>query len=831
MGDVYQARDTRLRRVVAIKVLKQGFSERFQREARAIASLNHPHICTLYDIGSDYLVMEYIEGKPLRGPLPRAKALAYAAQILEALEAAHSHGIIHRDLKPANVLLTANGIKLLDFGLARMQTAEGDGDNTLSLSRTAEHTVVGTPQYMAPEQIEGRSVDERVDIFAFGCVLYELLTGKRTFEGRTSSEVMSAIRSCDERTYDELLKVAHPAVHRVISVCLRSSPEARWRTAQDVRFALGAIADAGAPAATRSRSGLLAWIASSLLLIGLLICSYFLWQRHPESGERQVFSLAPPEGTADIEAAVISPDGKFVAMLAGARLWIRALGSASARPVDGSADARTPFWAPDSSAVGFFAEGKLKRVAAQGGPPITIAAAPDSQGGTWSSDQYIIFSPYSRGRLYRVPASGGEVTRVTELSAGQIGHNSPLLLPNGQLLYTAYGSPGAAGFYVAEIARSGAAISPRLLVSNSRAIGYAQTSEKDECVLFFEEEALFAQRFHLSSARFAGSRHQVVVPGQGPQGGQVRAVSLSMNNVAVMNSKGPELSSVLSLDRAGQVKRIISPVALYNNLGLSPDDKSMMVTRRIDSLDLWLHDLTRGTVLRFTSDPAADGVPVWSPDGSTVVFTSWRGGGSNLYIKPANGARPERLLLGSDAEKYPSDWSSDGHYIMYASTTLETASDLWILPMSPDGRAGQPKVYLNSEFIERDGRFSPDVRWVAYTSDETGRDEVYVQSFPVGKGKWQISTGGGGKPVWKRDGRELYYVSSDGYMMAAPVSIGEKFESSNPRRLFVFTLGSQSFGPQFAVDRKAETFFVLSRASARPQNDLHVVLNWRPDLN
>jgi Tol biopolymer transport system component len=304
-----------------------------------------------------------------------------------------------------------------------------------------------------------------------------------------------------------------------------------------------------------------------------------------------------------------------------------------------------------------------------------------------------------------------------------------------------------------------------------------------------------------------------------------------MNNVAVMNSKGEELSSVVSLDRTGQVKRVISPVQMNVNLGLSPDDTRIMVTRTVDSLDLWLYDLTRGTVSRFTSDPAADGVPVWSPDGSTVVFTSWRGGGSNLYIKPADGSRAERVLLASEAEKYPSDWSTDGHYIMYASTTLETAFDLWILPMSSNRQAGQPEAYLNSKFREREGRFSPDVRWVAYTSDETGRDEVYVQSFPAGKGKWQISTGGGSKPVWKRDGRELYYLSSDGYMMAASVSIGDKFGTSNPHRLFALAVGPQSFGPQFAVDRKAETFFVLSRASAGPQNDLHVVLNWRPDLN
>jgi len=310
---------------------------------------------------------------------------------------------------------------------------------------------------------------------------------------------------------------------------------------------------------------------------------------------------------------------------------------------------------------------------------------------------------------------------------------------------------------------------------------------------------------------------------------QVERLSVSTNNVAVMDTRGDATGTVLSVDRTGQAKTL-SPLGTPINLGMSPDDTHVMVTRGKESLDLWLYDLKRGTASRFTSDPGEDGVPVWSPDGSSVVFASWRAGASDLYIKPANGARNERPLFTSSDEKYPSDWSADGRYILYESTTPETASDLWVLPVSGDGQAGKPEVYLNSEFVERDGRFSPDVRWVAYTSNETGRDEVYVQSFPTGQGKWQISTSGGGKPAWRRDGRELFYLSSDGYMMTVPVTIGGKFAAANPRRLFAVSNGPQSFAAQYAVDRRAETFILISRTNAAQHNNLHIILNWHPEL-
>ena len=371
--------------------------------------------------------------------------------------------------------------------------------------------------------------------------------------------------------------------------------------------------------------------------------------------------------------------------------------------------------------------------------PETLAPAPDGMGGAWSPAEFIIFA--DRGRLYRIPASGGQVKRVTELWPAKSGIEVPYFYQMADS-YVADGSAEAGGVHFAEITHDGTAGTPRRILGRVFPVDYMQTDDTDTCVIFFRRGDLLAQRFHLPSANLLGSPRPVVLPGHGSEGTQVKSVSISRNNIAVMDSSAGVMSAVVLVDRAGQVKTTLSPVAQQINLGLSPDDAQIMVTRSGESLDLWLHDLKRGTNSRFTSDPAADGVPVWSPDGSAVVFASWRDGTSNLYIKPTDGSSPERPLLASKAAKYSSDWSTDGRYIMFESTTsLETPSDIWVLPVSPDGRGGQPEVYLNSEFRERDGRFSPDVLWVAYVSDETGRDEVYVQSFPTGRRKWQISTG------------------------------------------------------------------------------------------
>jgi eukaryotic-like serine/threonine-protein kinase len=773
--------------------------------------------------------MEYIEGQPLRGPLSRQKSLEYAAQVLDALEAAHSRGVIHRDLKPANILLTANGIKLLDFGIARVHTTE-NAETTVSVSISAEHAVVGTPPYMAPEQIEGKPVDETSDIFAFGCVFYEMLTGKRAFDGRSWQEITAAVLACDERTFDELRNVWGPALQHIVRACLRTSRSDRWKAARDIRLALAAFDAAPVAAHPRSRTQLFVWIAIGLLVFGLSLCTYVLWQSRPQELDIGVFSVAPPENTTAIDTAAISPDGKFLALVAGTQLWIRPLDSALARAVASSTEAQTPFWAPDSSAVGFFSEGKLKRVAPQGGSPITLAEAPSGGGGAWSSDQFIIFAPSDNSRLYRVPAMGGQVARITELSAGQITHFAPRFLPNGRLLYSVWGSPEADGLYIAEIARDGTALSPRRLLRNGYVFDYVQTPDKDIYVLLVGAENTFAQRFRLPDSRFLGSPHPIVVPGQNAESRRIQSVSVSKNNIAVMNSRGPMASNVLWIDRAGEVKRILAPAGDNLNLALSPNQTRLIIARTQDSLDLWLHDVKRGTVSRFTSNPAADGVPFWSPDGSTIVFASWRDGSSNLYIKLANGSQPERLLFGSNTTKYPSDWSPDGRYIMFESSSLDTASDLWVLPTTPEGRAGQPEVYLNSEFAERDGRFSPDMRWVAYVSNETGREEAYVQSFPIGLQKSQISTNGGGKPVWKPDGRELYYVSTDGFMMAVPVTVGPNFAAGSPRKLFAVSVPVESLGQQYAPDNRAETFFIISRTHSEQRDNLHVVLNWRPEV-
>jgi WD40 repeat protein len=805
--------------------MREGVSDRFHREASAIAALNHPHICTLYDVGSDYLVMEYIEGEPLRCPTSLRNIPVYAGQILEALEAAHRRGIVHRDLKPSNIMITSAGVKLLDFGLAKTKAPATEQEATATIGITAEHTVVGTPQYMAPEQIEGRPLDHRVDLFAFGCVLYEMIAGKPAFQGRSPQTIMAAVLDCDNRQFDELKAPA--AFRQIVTGCLRRDPEARWQSAHDIRMALPlASPSEPAPVGPAWRRVLL-WIATGLCA-ALAALAFVLWPRVQRPEQMRVLTILAPGDTKSIETARISPDGRFLAIVADGRLWIRPLASLAAQAVEESTEARMPFWAPNSSAVGFFAEGKLKRVSVGSTVPQTLTPAPEGNGGAWSEAGFIVYAPSGTSSLYRIPESGGPATPLTDVAANQVSHRNPTLLPSGWLMYGAYGNGEGAGVWVAQMPQKGLVTrAEQLLKGPYDVLGCAPSSEPEVCKLLFTRDRVYAQPFDFRSKRLRGSAIEVRAPGQSST---AHSISVSRNGIAVIERSEDADTAVIVLDRTGRTQKVVAPAAPQINIALSPDGTELAIARFGESLDLWLHDIRRGTVRRLTSNPAADGVPVWSPDGSRLAFASWRDGGSNLYLKEAHGSAPETRLLASNAHKYPTDWSRDGRYLMYEASTKETSWDLWVLRTDAAANGAAPEGYLRTEWNEQDGRFSPDGRWVAYSSNESGRTEVYVQSFPTGNGKWLVSSGGGTQPVWRADGREMYFLSPDGYIMASSTTLSPAVSIAEPKRLFPVEAKFSHLGAQFAVDTAGETFYVNSLVSSR-RDSVTVVLNWRPDAN
>ncbi len=550
---------------------------------------------------------------------------------------------------------------------------------------------------MAPEQIEGRPVDYRTDIFAFGCVLYEMIAGKPAFEGRSAQTVMAAILECDNRNFDELQ--APPAMKEIVANCLRHDPEARWQTAHDIRMAIPLAARTELSDSRRPWQRAFPWIAAGVAT-GALALALALRPK-PAQEELRTFTVLAPENTKVIYEAVISPDGRFLAMVADGTLWVRPLASLTAKRVGESTEASHPFWAPDSSAVGFFADGKLKRVAAGGGLPQTLAAAPSTGGGVWSEKGFIVYGPSNLG-LYRIPAVGGAATQLTIVAPGQITHEAPMLLPNGRLMYSAWGTPDSAGLFAAEIPANGpVAHAERLLKGGEYSLwGCASFGEQDTCTLLFAHDRVYAQRFEFKPMRLRGSATEVRLAGQSSP---VQTISVSKNGIAVITTPGNARTTVVALDRTGRTKRVIAEAADQNNLGLSPDGTEVAITRIGESLDIWLHNLERGSVRRLTSNPSADGVPVWNPDGTRVVFASWRDGHSNLYVKNAHGSAPETRLLASDSDKYPTDWSRDGRLLMYETVSAETGWDLWVLPTNAGANSAAPQAYVRTEWSDRDG--------------------------------------------------------------------------------------------------------------------------------
>ncbi len=829
MGEVYRARDTRLDRTVAIKVLpahlaaNAEFRQRFEREARIISNLNHPHICTLHDIGSqdgvDFLVMEYLEGQTLAarlagGPLALDEALHHAIQIADALAEAHRFGVSHRDLKPGNVMLTRSGAKLLDFGLAKLAPATPTGstlDARGAEGLTVAGAVLGTFQYMAPEQLEGKEADPRSDLFAFGLILYEMLTGRKVSRGEPPAPT------------------AHPHFDRIIVKCLARDPDDRWQSAADLRTQLQWIGETpAAPAAAAPRRATLPWAVAALLLLVAAGVSLLHFREAPPPKRLLKLSLLPPEKSSIGGPIALSPDGSRLAFPGTGPdgrsvLWVRPLDSLTARPLPGTEGAIFPFWSPDGRSLGFFTYGKLKRIDIAGGPPLTLCDVGGvGRGGAWNRHGVIIYAGSVATGIHRVADTGGAAEPVTTLDSArqEVFHRAPHFLPDGrQFLYLNIGAQGPAIYAASLDSKS----TKRILGVLSSAVYAPGESAGQGHLLFAREGALMAQPFDVDRLELAGQPFPLAegVSYILTTGGNF---AVSHNAVLAYGGSGSFNTQLTWFDRSGKPLGRAGPPGPYLDFDLSPDEKRVVVSEARGLLDLWLLDLARGSSTRFTFDPGADQFPIWSPDGSRIVFSSIREGSNNLFWKVSSGAGRDELLLKTPQAKFTTDWSADGHYILYYAIDPKTKADLWVLPLTGDRK---PLPFLQTEFNERQGRLSPDGRFMAYVSDESGRWEVYMQPFPATGAKWTISTGGGADPRWRRDGKELYYLTEDRKLMAVEVKTAAGFDHGIPKALFDTRFpGAIEIGHHHAASADGRRFLVQSASEDTGGSAITVEVNW-----
>ncbi|MCL5742856.1 MAG: serine/threonine-protein kinase, partial [Acidobacteria bacterium] len=849
MGEVWQARDTRLDRTVAIKHSAQRFSDRFEREAHAIAALNHPHICTLYDVGPDYLVMEFVEGKPLRGPLPLQQALELGAQIADALRCAHSKGIVHRDLKPGNVLLTKSGVKLLDFGLAKIQAQTAATDTTVTTAQplTEGNAILGTLQYMSPEQLEGKPADARSDIFALGLMLYELVCGKPAFHAQSQASLIAAILKAEPAPLGSLQPVTPPALDRVVRKCLDKDPDRRWQSAADLRDELLWVAQSGAAAPLGESHGkpsrrVMVWAV--IVLVVLTAAGYVTADliRTPPSqpAVRAVITL-PPEAPLAVgsprPAIALSPDGTqlvYVADRAGkTQLYLRHLDRSEPAPMAGTEGASGPFWAPDGQSVSYFDPHlRLKKISAQGGAPVTLSEmTPVSRGGTWGPDNIIVVATDPNGGLFRISGAGsGEANRVptTDRSpterrmelwhpwfrsgrlttpdekTGEGGHGWPEFLPGGKsILFTLDIGAGLENGRIAAL--SLATKQWKTLVEGGSTPRYSPGGH----LVFARSGTLLAAAFDAGSLALTGPPVPVVENVWTENTGAAH-FSVSQNGTLVYatGNVAATTEAVVWVDRNGNAQQLLEGRYGYFNPALSPDDRRLAISiaERSNS-DLWVTDVARRAPARLTFHPEEDVSPVWSPDGKRIAFASEMSGpGPVLAWVPANaGSAAEQLIKPAEYWQFPSSWSPDGRLLAYTECLHppRNGMDIWILPLDGDRK---PRLFLGTEFDESEAMFSPDGRWIAYVSDESGQPEVYVRPYPGPGGKWKVSSGGGTEPDWTRSGRELVY--RNGYrMMAVAVRAGPQFDAGQPYVLFEGPY-EQVWPPgrTYAVTRDGERF-------------------------
>jgi Tol biopolymer transport system component len=843
MGDVYQATDTKLGRNVALKFLPDAFAHdagriaRFEREAKALAALNHPHIAAIHGLeesnGRTFLVMELVPGQTLddligRSPLPLQEALAIARQIAEALEAAHEKGIVHRDLKPANVKITPDGrAKVLDFGLAKLMTVDGEGSvsvvNSPTLTAPATHAgvVLGTAAYMAPEQARGRPVDQRADIFAFGCLLYEMVTGRAAFEGDNVPDILVRVLERDP-DWSRIPSNAPTSMHRLMRLCLEKDQRKRRQAAGDVRIDLeNVLAEPMAVAPSTPHRGLLqgrlAWIAGAAIGIAALAIPAIGYLRDAPLPEMRLQIVTPPT-RAPLHFA-LSPDGRSIVFVAAEsptdtaqHLFLRTLDNTTARPIAGTAGARSPFWSPDGKSIGFFASEKLYRIDISGGPAQALAPAPIGMGGAWNIDGTILFAENTVSALLRVPAGGGDAVAITEVDAPrQLGHQSPSFLPDGRhFLFYATGEPEVSGIYLGSIDGGPA---KRLTPADDRGAFLPPNH-----LLFRRQGALVAREFDAARGELSGDPITLA--------SEVGAFSVSAGGGIAHRSAGDGPQARMTwFDRSGQT--VLGPGSV-NTPEVSSDGRRVAFDRTTQgNRDVWIMDLARESVTPFTFDPAVDGFPLWSPDGTQIAFESTRNGTFDLWIKPSSGAGPERLLLETSDSEWPLHWSKDGLFLLYQRSDLRTKWDLWALPMTGSDRT--PLAVVNSRFAERMGQFSPDGRWVAYETNESGRPEIMVQAFPKASGRFSVSTSGGTAPRWRADGTEIFFIAPDRTMMVVPITTtGPSVEAGRPMALFPTDIVPQPFKSQYTVSRDGRFIVNNLQPEEGAASPITLILNWKP---
>lgn len=880
MGEVYKARDTRLERTVAIKVLNSQLvaspelRARFEREAKVVSQLQHPHICVLHDVGcengTDFLVMEFLQGESLadrlrRGPLGTEELLKISLEIADALEKAHRAGVVHRDLKPANVMLTKSGAKLLDFGLAKpLAVAAGAQPSTAgaggaassvfaaALTRTSPApspasplssagSLIGTVQYMSPEQIQGVEADARSDLFAFGVMLFEMATGKRAFEGKTQASIVGQILAVDPPAVNTLRPELPAALERVIRVCLEKDPEERIQAAHDLKLQLQFIDPASATTSrgaandvkTQGVARWLPWALAVALAIGAAALALLYWREASKITQSVRALMAPPPDARFYEnSSAISPDGTKWAFVAISKdntrqLWVRALDSVTAQPLNGTDEASFPFWSPDSRYIGFFAGGKLRRIEASGGPAQTLCDAVNGRGGTWNRDGVILFAPAGSGGLSRVADTGGVPVEVTTLDqkSGEVSHRWPWFLPDGKhFLFQALrgGGENQRGIYVGSL---DSAERHSVLFSDWNA------EYSSGRLVFWRDNAIVAQPFDLRRFTLSGDPTPIAEDVSTSPGVTSARFSVSESgNLSYFPGSTSQGWQPYIADATGKPigDHLPKGIYLYPNVSLDGKRIAVALADSTGKHDVWVIDIARHTPSRLTFDGESS-QPVWSPDGKVVYYSSFRDGKTHIFAKQADGSGTEQTVLQTGAmSESPNDISRDGRYLLVSRVGTSQKPEIWALPLFGDRK---PFPLVHDGFDNHGAQFSPDGRFVSYLNNSSGTYEVYITPFPAGGAKWQVTSGGGGVSRWRGDGKILYFTYPKGIGTVTVKETGDAVTLSTPQTLMEPRVVAGPMGP-FSLAAQDGSRFFLNATDTNTNDGTNAVLltNWPTEL-